>query len=97
VCCPTKAIKLVRSLADFLQGLLECVWLGSVCAEKRVDDPLEETSSCAVGVQDADRRYRHREGRVVFNLVQSQQWLQLLVWPAHQLSKPLLRLMLLCE
>lgn len=51
---PTEAIELVRGLANFFQRILESIRLGAVCAQKRFDDPLEETSPCAIGVQHAD-------------------------------------------
>jgi hypothetical protein len=95
VCEPTETIELIRSFTNFLYGILKSVWLVSVCAQEGIDYPLEEASSCAVGVEDADRRYRHRQGGVVFNLTQTQQQPQLHVRNAYQLSKPLLRPLLL--
>jgi hypothetical protein len=67
-CSPTKAIELGCGIADLFQGLLERVYLAAIRAQDGVDHALEEASSCSVGVEDADRGYRHREGCIVFNL-----------------------------
>jgi hypothetical protein len=65
---PTKAIQLLGSLSDFTQTVLQRVSLFMVGAQYGVDYALEKTSSCAVGVEDADRGYRDREGVVIVEL-----------------------------
>lgn len=50
----TKAIELVRSFTNLLQRIFQGIGLGAVRAQEGVDHSLEETSSCAVGVEDAD-------------------------------------------
>lgn len=54
-CLLTKAIELVHGSSHLLQCLRKRVWLLAVRAQERVDHPLEERSSCAVRVEDADR------------------------------------------
>lgn len=68
-CFLTKAIEPLGGLADLLQCLLKTVWLIAIRAQDGVDYPLEESPSCPVGVEDADRGYCHREGGVVFDLI----------------------------
>lgn len=70
-CQRTKTVELFGSFSNFLYRIFERVWLFPVCAQEGVDDSLEEASSCAVGVEDANRRYRHGQGGVVFNLAQA--------------------------
>jgi hypothetical protein len=67
-CYLTKAVQLLCSLANLLQCLFKRVGFGAVLAQNRLDYPLEEGSSCSVGVENADRRYRHGKRSVVFDL-----------------------------
>jgi hypothetical protein len=64
----TKAIEFARSFADLAQRLFERIGFIAVCAQQRVDDALKKASSCAVGMKNADGRYRYWEGSVVVNL-----------------------------
>lgn len=68
----TKAIELAGSFSHLLQRFLESVWPIPVRAEYGVDDAFEKVPSGFVGVEDADRRYRHWQGGVVANLVRHQ-------------------------
>jgi hypothetical protein len=94
-CYPTEAVQLVGSLLNLLQGIFESVGLLAVRAQQRVDYSLEERSSCAVGVEDADRGYRHGQIGVVANLSHtSMQALPHAQLMAYQLAQPLLLLVL---
>lgn len=70
----TEAIELVRGLAHLLERVCQRVGLVAVCAQQRLDDPLEETSASAGGMEHADRRDGHGQRRVVVDLAQHQQW-----------------------
>ena len=70
----TKAIKFIRSARYFFQCLGERILLLLVCAEDGFDDALEEGSSCPIGMEDADRGYRYREGCIFLDLEQLSDW-----------------------
>lgn len=55
----TKAVELASSFSHLLQSFFKSIWLFAVRAEYGIDDALEEVSSGLVGVEDADRGYRH--------------------------------------
>jgi hypothetical protein len=86
---PTKAIQLLRSVTNLLQGLFKGVGLFAVCAQDGVDYPFEKASSCSVGVEDADRGYRDWERSVVFDLYRSAPALTTTIG-TYQLGYPLL-------
>ena len=69
---PTKAIQLLGSFSDFTQAVLKRVSFFMVGAQYGVDYALEKTSSCAVGVENADRGYRDREGVVIVELLEEE-------------------------
>jgi hypothetical protein len=54
-CYLTEAVQLLCSVADLLQRLLKRIRFIAVRTQDRIDYPLEKASSCAVGVEDADR------------------------------------------
>lgn len=63
----TEAVQLLRRIVDLFQSLLESVLSLLIRAQYGTDDPFEELSSRAVGVEDTDRRDGHGEAGVVFD------------------------------
>ena len=80
-CFFTKAVELVRRLADLLERLLQSELLVVVCAQYGIDDMLQEASSRAVGMEDANRGNGHGQASVVVD----------------ELGEPLLRPLVLGE
>jgi hypothetical protein len=65
LCFCTKAVQLVGRFADLRQRLFQRELLILVCAQYGVDHTLQEASSRAIGMEDADRRDGHRQAGVV--------------------------------